>query len=313
MNPAKKDKLTKLVQKLKNPDLLESFDALDEGVANLRTALEKEVKVKTVGEVNTKLDGFRKELDFAPILRSLEELKGASGGIHKELAGNIDTKFSDIRQRLQDGLQALEETQGSTEGLSADMEALRAAQGQGEASSKRLGEGTVKLGRDFLTLDREIRRIILDIELRVIGLGKESEKKSVVLSDLQDELEKFRVELNARLASHGGGNANRNISVGGNPSVLLRYTDINLKAGANTTITYATNDVLHTTDITIAATGGGGGGIVRSIVNIAGSTTAGSASGTDYVYLCAGTLTLTLPTAVGNTNLYTVKNVGAGT
>ena len=40
------------------------------------------------------------------------------------------------------------------------------------------------------------------------------------------------------------------------------------------------------------------------------SVTAGGAIGTDYVFLCTGTCTITLPTAVNNFNKYTVKNAG---
>ena len=55
------------------------------------------------------------------------------------------------------------------------------------------------------------------------------------------------------------------------------------------------------------------GGKIISSINT--NTTAGSASFTDYIYLVTGssTVTLTLPTAVNNTNLYTVKNVGTST
>ena len=56
-----------------------------------------------------------------------------------------------------------------------------------------------------------------------------------------------------------------------------------------------------------------GSGITRSITNISANTTAGATVATDYVYFCSGTITLTLPTAVGNTNCYTLKNVGSGT
>lgn len=111
-----------------------------------------------------------------------------------------------------------------------------------------------------------------------------------------------------------GGNANRNIAIGGNGSVLSRYTDINLKAGANTTITYTNNDVTKFTDITFASTGGGGGsvsGIVRSVQRISASQAADAVTGTDYVYIAIAGLALTLPDAVGNTNLYSVKNVAA--
>lgn len=56
-----------------------------------------------------------------------------------------------------------------------------------------------------------------------------------------------------------------------------------------------------------------GSGIVRSVNSISGNTSAGSTASTDYVYLVTGATTLTLPTAVGNTNLYMVVRVGSST
>ena len=50
----------------------------------------------------------------------------------------------------------------------------------------------------------------------------------------------------------------------------------------------------------------------KSINVVSVNTSAGSASSTDYVYLASGTINITLPTAVGNQNLYTIKNVGTG-
>ncbi|MDB5165731.1 MAG: hypothetical protein JWM00_621 [Candidatus Saccharibacteria bacterium] len=54
------------------------------------------------------------------------------------------------------------------------------------------------------------------------------------------------------------------------------------------------------------------GGITRSVSAISTPTTAGAATLTDYIYKVTTATTLTLPTAVGNTNLYTVKNAGSG-
>jgi len=48
-------------------------------------------------------------------------------------------------------------------------------------------------------------------------------------------------------------------------------------------------------------------GYAKSINNIAINTTAGATGNTDYYYFCTATLTLTLPTAVGNTNTYNIK------
>lgn len=60
--------------------------------------------------------------------------------------------------------------------------------------------------------------------------------------------------------------------------------------------------------ITSASNGSGGSGITRSVSAISTPTTAGSSPATDYVYFVTNT-TLTLPTAVSNTNRYTIKCV----
>ena len=62
----------------------------------------------------------------------------------------------------------------------------------------------------------------------------------------------------------------------------------------------------------ITSSAGGSVGITRSVNNISASTTALAVTNTDYVYFCTNSITLTLPTAVGNTNIYTIKNIGSG-
>lgn len=54
-------------------------------------------------------------------------------------------------------------------------------------------------------------------------------------------------------------------------------------------------------------------GISRSVSNISTNTTLAAVSKTDYAYFVTGTTTTTMPTAVGNTNRYTIKNTGANT
>jgi len=55
-----------------------------------------------------------------------------------------------------------------------------------------------------------------------------------------------------------------------------------------------------------------GTGITRGIYSVSTNTAAGSGANVDYVYLVSGTTTITLPTAVGNTNRYTIKSSGTG-
>ena len=141
---------------------------------------------------------------------------------------------------------------------------------------------------------------------------KEIEKNGDIES-LKKDLDKFKTEFSQRLielrSRHtGGGNANRNIAVGSNSSVLSRYTDINIKAGSNVTLTYTNNNTTKYLDLTIAATGGSGG-TVRSINTISTSQTISSVVGTDYVYICSAGIQVTMPPDVAtNTNLYTIKN-----
>lgn len=53
--------------------------------------------------------------------------------------------------------------------------------------------------------------------------------------------------------------------------------------------------------------------ITRSINTISTATTALAVANTDYVYFISGTTTLTLPTAVANTNRYSITNTGVST
>lgn len=72
-----------------------------------------------------------------------------------------------------------------------------------------------------------------------------------------------------------------------------------------------------TTVVTNTATSGGTAGPtgpagVRVVQPKAVGFTAAAVAGTDYVHPCTGTITATLPTAVGNTSRYTIKNAGVG-
>ncbi len=139
--------------------------------------------------------------------------------------------------------------------------------------------------------------------------------KDFDVEDLEPEIKKVKSELLSIISrsSPGGGGPYMNIGIGGNTSVLSRYNDINIKAGSNMTITYQNNDTTKRVDVTFASSGGGGsvGGTVRSINTVSTSQTAGATAGTDYVYICSAGINLTLPDAIGNTNLYTIKNTAA--
>jgi hypothetical protein len=107
-------------------------------------------------------------------------------------------------------------------------------------------------------------------------------------------------------------------------TTALTYTPIN-KAGDSGIGNLGMGALTATTgnfSSTVTATnfiGSGAGltgltaGIARSVISVSTATTAAATASTDYVYLVSGTTTLTLPTAVGNNNSYTIKNSGSNT
>ena len=115
-------------------------------------------------------------------------------------------------------------------------------------------------------------------------------------------------------------------SAGGTFSALTRFTAGISASGAtfsgpvNLTNTLLINGTQGSNNQVLTSTGSGitwaavPAGFSRSINTITSSTTAGSTANIDYVYNgnTSGNINLTLPTAVSNTNRYTVKNSNIG-
>jgi hypothetical protein len=272
------------------------FKSFDDEVAKLKGALKEKIQVKTLDDVSTKLEIFKKSLDLSPLQKSVAQIKTNLDNRIAELDGLIEQKIKDSIPEDDDSQQISDIAE-----LKAEIEILR---------NKK--EDLSPIFDDLKALKQARTKIYNSID----DLQKKSEEDDrndlKVTEELTNKINDLRKDLLNRINNiHGGGNMNRKEMIGG-VDVLKKYTDINWKAGANTTITYANNETLKTTDITITATGGSGG-TVRSINSISTPQTAGATAGTDYVYLISGTTQITMPTAVGNSNLYTIKNVGVGT
>lgn len=78
-------------------------------------------------------------------------------------------------------------------------------------------------------------------------------------------------------------------------------------AGTNVTV-----DSTDPANPIVSAAGGSGSGITRLVVVTSGDFTMGASPSIDYTYLVSGAHDGTLPTAIGNTNRYTVKNDHSG-
>lgn len=305
-----KKNLKKLLTVLRTgAEPLESTDELDRGVKQLTDKLRKQMSAKTLDEVNGVLADFQKKIDLGPIKKGLEDLKGDNGRIYKDLQEKISTFFSSFSGRLEKGLKRLDSEQISAR---STQENLTLLQSDFKGKSTLLeGVKTVsdQTKKDFEGLSAELKTFVKELKDSVKNASEKDGELEGAIESLSDAFEKLRVEMLSKLASVGGGNMNRNISVNGNSSVLSRYTDINIKPGSGVTLTYQNNDTTKNLDLTISANGSGSG-ITREINTTTVSSVIGSVAGIDYVTLVNAGAKITMPPAAGNTNLYTIKNIG---
>ncbi len=289
-------------------------------ISSLTDKVKGDSTIKVLQEITDRLNQFKKDFDLGPVVSELNNLIEDVSKMRDEMTSTFqknaqegEVKFKDIQEMIAKGLETI-----SGDSKSFTENSISPVVGSLTKLQKEIASSTQDSKGNVTSLKQVISAI--DSRLNELGVNFEKSNKSFndsvlsVRSDssksVKEAIDKLRKEILTRLSNIGGGNANRNIAIGGNTSVLSQFTDINLKAGSNVTITYSPNKTTKYTDITISSSGGGGsvGGTVRSINNVSTSQTMGDTAGTDYVYIASAGINLTLPTAALNTNLYTVKN-----
>lgn len=294
MNPDKKRKLKEVLRAMKGESI--DFSLFDNAVKDLRKSLEEKVAIPTLDNVNSELEKFRKKIDLAPLLEALDKVKQNVNSEVSRLSNELSTKLQEQKDVSTYSISQSEQNVNNL--LSAEISALQVKIAGldmvGKADLKNVEDNILKLAKDTQKTIDEIK----------IPPDREDEIKA-----LETKLNVTRVDLLNRISEKGGGNMNRQMFIGG-VDPLTKYTDMNLKAGTNVTITYTNNNTTKKTDVTFSASGTGGSS--RSVQSISANQVLDSAAGTDYVYICTGTLTLTMPTASGSSNLYTIKNAGTG-
>ncbi len=299
----------KTLLKIFSPDTTAiDFSKFDNEFKKLKDNLKEKVQAQTLDDVNSKLETHRQEissrldnLNYQPVLDAFEQLKEDITNQSFESASQTETELLKVRQELEVALgkqskatgEISESLKKEIDGLKNQLSVLSARKVEIPDFSKQIKEAETRL-LEMVKTSKQME------ELKSEKSTQETQKQFV---NVDLAIKKLRAELSR------GGSMNRKITFGG-VDYLTRFTDINYKAGTNVTFTVAENAQTKMVDVTVTASGTGG--TVRSINSVAVNTAAGATAGTDYVYLCSGTMTLTLPTAVGNTNLYTVKNVGTG-
>ena len=304
-------KLQKLLNKLdgtneRTASAIQDFEA---GVKSLHDKLRQEIQVSTLEEVNLKLNKFRKNVDVTPLITSLENLAKNFEDSVGSLLGDIEHKAAELRNLTLKGDETLE-TKAIE--LGGELSELRDSLDKIVTSNRtELNLINNELGRLLESSKSYATKEELETSMEKGGklVQLVEKKKDEEVKEIKETMKDFRTDFMTRLASKGGGNMNRNILIGNNPSVLSKYTDLNILAGNNVTLSYTNNNTRKTLDLTVAATGGSG--TTRSVDSTSVSSTVGSIAGTDYVVIANAGVRITLPTAASNENLYTIKNTAA--
>jgi len=288
-----------------------AISEFESGVKNLRQKLQQEISASTLEEVNLKINKLRKSIDLNPILEGVKNLETNFNDSVVSLLSDIEGKSAELKKLTTSGDSKLE---SQATQLTKNLSVLR------ETLDKTISDNRTELN----LINNELGRLLASSQTYAtkdeLSISKEEgrnlvrlveKKKDEEIVKVKEDVSALRKDLLSRMANmpHGG-NANRNIAIGGNNSVLSKYTDINLKAGNNVTITYAKNETTKQVDITFASSGGASvGGTVRQIQTISVSSTIGTLAGTDQVYLLDQGVQIVLPTPVSDENLYTIKNI----
>ena len=215
-------------KKSKLAQLLHTIYTIDDDFGGSFKAFQDEVKI-----ISNKIKDIR---DARTIRSSLEEIKKASNVLEQGITEQ-ENKFSSEQEQIVNKIGALQR----------DIELFK----------EKIAD-TIDVDTKVKETESSLRNAVVSLETRLetkIGqeLGVKLEKSD--LRFITEEIEGLKVKiLQVRSTGHGGGNANRNILVGGNASTLSRYTDLDIQASSNITLAVSNNDTTKTTRLTISAT-----------------------------------------------------------
>ncbi len=257
MNKSKLQKILKAI----SPNKVD-FSAIDKEVATLKKKLEETVNIATVDDVKSELNKFKNKIDLSPLISEIDKIGETFTSKSKELQTQIDEKTKELETMQNSAKSMDEQCQKDMAKMEMEIKDLRNKMSEmevfHEADMKETTDDIAEAKAIENKLNDAVSGLLKDIDTR--STKKDTEK---TIKDFQDKIDELRRDLLTRIGSiHGGGNANRQMFIGG-ADPLTRYTDMNLKAGTNTTITYADNNTTKQVDVTFTATGGSGGHTIQ--------------------------------------------------
>lgn len=290
---------------------------INEEALDLKNQVRERPAVKAVTEMAKEFDRFKKDIDVKGIMSAVESVDQQNQTnlveVTRTFKEQLTNLVSEMKQAEKRGYQTTLETAKKV------LAKFEKAQISYLSDKEMLSNRQALVSAEISRLSQELKRVDKmlgtkkdnGVDGTLVKTTEDVKKALQGVKEAKDLIAEFQRNFVSRISTlqHGGGNMNRNIAIGGNQSVLSQFTDVNFKPGNGVTLTYANNQATGFVDVTVTATGSGSG-ITRSVNNISTSQTAAAVAGTDYVYIASAGVALTLPSASGNENLYTVKNTG---
>ena len=279
--------LKEVSEKYKDSTAVRTLKKVDTELTKLKKQLDPTPNREAIAELEKKLS-ILEEVFLAAIATRVEELEELMAKTNEATTADSSQKVSEVNRKLEDlkrELGSSDSTHVETQGnIRQEIQALRTE--LGVLKNKKLPT-IPDLSKEVLRLTDELSRLSIEIP---------------------ESITQTRTELLSQIVGHRGGNANRQINV--TSSVMSdRYTDVNFTNSASIGWTATDDNTNKRVNISASVLTGGATGLARSVSVLSVSSTLAAAAATDYVFFANVGVRLTLPTAISNSNLYTVKNM----
>ena len=306
-----KRNLLKRLNKVLSPNKVD-FSSMDNALISFKKKLEETINIQTLEDVSRKLKQFQKSIDTEPIIREINKIKETFAKETKEFQNQIDKKDQELKSIdnliLKNEIVGSEQFKKLRKELFNLKEELRQLRSVHEADVAFLNQTVLEQTSLRQTAIKDIQKLVENINTRS---KKEDIEKT--LKYIEGRIETLRQDIFNRI-SQIGGSPNQQINV--NSSVMsAKYADFNFLS--DTAIRWVATQDDNNKRVNIRASlisggsGGPGGGITRSVSIISVSSTLAATALTDYIFFTNTGIKITLPTAVDNSNLYTIKNVSS--
>lgn len=337
--------ILKKLNKTLSPDKVD-FSSIDSEIDALKKKLQEKVYIETIDDVGRKLKQFQKSLDLTPLTKEIEAIRNLFTERTKELEASLKDKSAELitatevrnKERVETLRNEISTLKVALTSLSSsrvkDLEGLIERIKEAKSIEGKLNDAVNKLSLDInarYTKDeakqavRDTQELIDTLRTELLNKlnrgGSANQQINVNSSVMSTRYADFNFLSDTAIrwvATEDTTNKRVNITAslisGGAGGGSLRVKEVDGAPNVSPVTTIVVSNGTLTDDgggqVTIS-TGGGGSGITRISSTISVSSTFAAASQTDYVAFANVGIAFTLPTAIGNSNLYTVKNVSA--